>query len=219
MKTILFLTGALGILIVAHLKPQPRKNLVYVPVGDSYTIGTGVEDAARWPNQLVTKLNSIGRAHMLPVNPAKSGFTTEDLLKWELPVVKKLKPDLVTLLIGANDWVQNSNAISFRRNMGLIMDQLLANLNTGGTLIVLTIPDFSASPRGKNYAGGRNISKGLSVFNQIIKEEANTRGIKVVDIFPLSQGMARDSLLVASDGLHPSGVEYRLWVDLVLRNY
>lgn len=205
--------------MAAHLKTQARKNLVYVPIGDSYTIGTSVEETERWPNQLVAKLNSKNRPHMLPINPARNGYTTVDVINHELPIVRKLKPDLVTLLIGVNDWVRGSDEASFRENIRFILDELQTSLNKGGKVIVLTIPDFSARPKGKNYARGRNITEGITRFNRIVQEEASNRKIVVVDVFSLSQGMARDSSLVASDQLHPSGKEYQLWAELVLQNY
>ena len=39
-------------------------------------------------------------------NPAVNGFTTEDLIASELALVGRLKPELVTILIGVNNLVQ-----------------------------------------------------------------------------------------------------------------
>jgi lysophospholipase L1-like esterase len=38
-------------------------------------------------------------------------------------------------------------------------------------------------------------------------------GLPVVDIHDISLGAATDRTLVASDGLHPSGAQYALWVE------
>ena len=62
---------------------------------------------------------------------------------------------------------------------------------------------------------GRDIARGLAEFNGIIKWEAARRGLKVVDIFALSQKMKNDSKLTAPDGLHPSAKEYGRWEEMI----
>jgi lysophospholipase L1-like esterase len=44
---------------------------------------------------------------------------------------------------------------------------------------------------------------------------AHDRGVTLIDIFDLSQRAALDRSLVASDGLHPSGTQYALWVERI----
>ena len=82
-------------------------------------------------------------------------------------------------------------------------------------IIVVTVPDFSVMPAGKQYSGGRDISAGIASFNKIIKKEAAVHGLQVVDLYPLSQTMGGDGSLSASDGLHPSAKGYALWADLI----
>ena len=89
------------------------------------------------------------------------------------------------------------------------------NLEKTENLIIVTIPDFSATPTGKLYSGGRDISKGIAEFNDIIKEEAAKRKLNVVDIYPATQEMALDPQLVASDGLHPSAKEHEVWERMI----
>ena len=79
----------------------------------------------------------------------------------------------------------------------------------------MNIPDFSVTPDGPNYARGRDISAGLTSFNQIIAEEAQRRGLPVVDIFPISQQMRGRPELIAADGLHPSAEAYALWEQVI----
>jgi lysophospholipase L1-like esterase len=51
--------------------------------------------------------------------------------------------------------------------------------------------------------------------NAILSELATARGLAVVDIMDLSERAAVDRALVASDGLHPSGLQYALWVERI----
>ena len=45
---------------------------------------------------------------------------------------------------------------------------------------------------------------------------ATARWIALVEIYDLSLLAATDRSYVAGDGLHPSGRQYRLWVDRIL---
>lgn len=82
---------------------QNNKTVNYLPLGDSYTICTGATEKESWPVILTKHLNETGIKTTLQDNPARNGYSTQNLIDNELPVFKKLKPDFVTLLIGVND--------------------------------------------------------------------------------------------------------------------
>lgn len=195
---------------------QNNKTVNYLPLGDSYTICTGAAEKESWPVILTKHLNEAGIKTILQDNPARNGYSTQNLIDNELPVFKKLKPDFVTLLIGVNDWVRGVSATEFKKNFVFILFEVQKQLADKNKIIVITIPDFGVTPEGKNYGGGRNISKGISEFNTIIKSEAKKRNLAVVDIFDVSQKMKDDNSLVAKDGLHPSAKEYAVWETMIL---
>jgi len=196
--------------------PPAEKNIRYVALGDSYTICTGAKQEESWPVLLASDLKKKGIDVTLVANPARNGYTTTDLIEQELPVLETSKPHFVTLCIGVNDWVQGVDSARFKKNFVLILDRVQKTLPDKQKLIVLTIPDFSVTPSGKLYGNGRNISKGLEEFNAIITREAAKRKLKVVDLYPVSKGMANDRTLVADDELHPSAKEYALWEKIIL---
>jgi len=125
------------------------------------------------------------------------------------------KPTFATLLIGVNDWVQGVDEKTFRKHFTLLLDQMLALLPDKKRLLIVTIPDFGVTPTGPRYARGRNISEGLTRFNQIITEEATKRDLRVVDVFAISKKMRDDPSLVAADGLHPSTKAYAEWEKII----
>jgi lysophospholipase L1-like esterase len=188
----------------------------YAAIGDSYTIGEAVAEEERWPNLLVGDLREAGVEIEIVANPSATGWTTQDLIDKELPVYRDSDPHFATLLIGVNDWVQGFTKERFRENLAYIMDEMLKELESNNDLVVVTIPDFGATPEGPKYSKGRDISVGLSEFNEIIADEAAKRQLSVVDVFELSQDMKNNPDLVASDGLHPSAKEYSLWEELIL---
>src|SRR5256885_14523304 len=77
----------------------------FLALGDSFTIGTGTTPGRSFPAVLVGIWRDRG-ARVDLSNPAVNGYTTDDLITEELPVVASFGPDLVTVLIGANDIVQ-----------------------------------------------------------------------------------------------------------------
>ena len=117
--------------------------------------------------------------------------------------------------IGVNDWVQGIDAKTFRQRLATLLDAMQKTLSETNRLLLVTIPDFSVTPTGAGYSGGRDIRSGLIEFNEIIKQEGAARGLAVVDVFPLSQKMKADPALIAPDGLHPSAKEYAAWEELI----
>ena len=88
-------------------------SLRYVAIGDSYTIGTAVTETERFPNQLVARLPGLELVANLGVN----GFTSDDVIRLELPQLAALRPEVVTVLIGVNDVVQGVPVLAYRDNL------------------------------------------------------------------------------------------------------
>ena len=195
--------------------PSDLPEILYIPIGDSYTIGTGVTPNHAWPNLLVDHLNSKGIPIKLLANPAHAGWTTKEALEKELPIFESLNPTFATLLIGANDYYQGVDAQTFRTRLVQILDRMTAKLPQKNHLVVVTIPDFSITPTGRQFHPERKVSAQINQFNNIIKEEARSRGLAVADLFEISQGMEKDPSLVCPDGMHPSFKEHVLWEEVI----
>jgi lysophospholipase L1-like esterase len=213
---ILIVTAGLTAGLALAPQAQAAQALRYLPIGDSYTIGQSLPVEKNFPTQLTRALILKGVKVQLLANPARTGWTTQDALKKELPIFQKAKPNFSTLLIGVNDWVQGVDAESFRTRLRTLMDAMIKVLGSPRRLIVLTIPDFSVTPAGKAYEGTKDVQAGLAVFNAIIKEEAEFRHLQVLDLFEVTREMKADSEFLAPDGLHPSPKEYEHWVALLL---
>jgi acyl-CoA thioesterase-1 len=203
--------------LMSFMKPD-KKALRYIALGDSYTICTGTTNTAeQWPNILADHLTKAGIPTDVVSNPSRNGFSTQNLIDQELPLLKTGNYDFATLLIGVNDWVRDVDANTYHKNLIYIIDEVQKALPDKSKLILITIPDFGVTPQGALYGGGRDISKGMTEFNDIMKAEAKKRNLICVDIFPLSKGMLNHKDLVAEDGLHPSAKEYALWEALILQ--
>jgi lysophospholipase L1-like esterase len=191
------------------------QGLRYVALGDSYTIGTSVGIAERWPDQLVAALGPTPPTLALVANLAVNGYTSRDVVELELPALAALEPEFVSLLIGVNDVVQGVPQSSYRRNVDRILDDLVARLGAERVLVVTT-PDYTVTPAGADFGDPMQQAAGIRSFNASLVALAEARGIVVVDIHDLALQAATDPLLVARDGLHPSGAQYALWVERIL---
>ena len=183
----------------------------FVALGDSYTIGTSVGAEERWPNQLVARLPAMDLVGNLGVN----GYTSADLLTEELPLLDRLRPELVSVLIGVNDVVQGVTDSQYAGNLAVILEELLTRLPPQRILCIAT-PDYTVTPMGSAFGDPSSQSDAILRFNAILREASEQRGIRFVpDVFEISQEARHDPAQVADDGLHPSGAQYRRWVDAI----
>lgn len=194
--------------------PTPAAGSIrYVALGDSYTIGTSVDESERWPNQLVDRL--AGSVELVLVaNLGVNGYTSAQLIDRELPAFDALDQDFVTVLIGVNDVVRGVPADTYRANMNEIFDFLLERLPATRILVVST-PDYTRTPQGAAFGDPAQQRAEIAAFNGIARELASGRGIAFVDISSVADQADRDPSLVAGDGLHPSAAQYSRWVDFV----
>ena len=186
--------------------------LRYVALGDSYTIGTSVDTAERFPAQLAGALGPAAPTLDLVANLGVNGYTSADLIREELPALDELQPEFATVLIGVNDVVQGVPIETYEANVVTILDELLARL-PADRVVSVAIPDYTVTPAGADYGDPRQQHDGIVANNAVMERLSGERGIAFVDIFDISLRAADDRSLVAEDGLHPSGAQYRRWVD------
>jgi acyl-CoA thioesterase I len=183
----------------------------FVALGDSYTIGPSVDAAERWPNQLADRIPELE----LLANLAVNGHTSADLLTEELPQLDRLRPELVSVLIGVNDVVQGVSDTQYAGTVVVILEELLTRLPPRRILCIAT-PDYTVTPMGAEFGEPSERSDAIVRFNAIVREACEQREIRFVpEIFEISQAARHEPALVAADGLHPSGAQYRLWVDAI----
>jgi lysophospholipase L1-like esterase len=182
----------------------------FVALGDSYTIGTAVDAASSFPVLLAAAVTGLDLVANLGVN----GYATRDLIREELPALAGLAPGFVTVLIGANDAVQAVAPRTYRANLATILGVLLARL-PANRIVAVSIPDYTVTPHGGDYGDRRQRHDAIVANNTVMAELAAANRIAFVDIFDLSLRAATDRSLVADDGLHPSGVQYALWVERI----
>jgi lysophospholipase L1-like esterase len=180
----------------------------FLALGDSFTIGTGTTPERSFPAVLTRMWTDRGRKVVL-ANPAVNGYTTDDLVREELPIVASFRPTLVALLVGANDIVQGVSADHYRRQLRSVYDRIGADA-PDARVIALPQPDWSLSPAGSGFGDGSVIARAIERFNAVARDEAERAGASWVDLFPLMREQGRKKMF-APDGLHPSAEAYAEW--------
>ena len=180
----------------------PVNAVRYLALGDSFTIGTGIAPDRAFPAVLARRWAARG-IECEVVNPSVNGFTTDDLIRSELPLAVDVGPTLVTLLIGANDLVQGSSEERYRAQLRRIHEGLRAAGVAPAAVHALPQPDWSLSRAGAAFGDPRDIARAIERFNGIARDEAERAGSRYIDLFPLMREQAL-AAMVAGDGLHPS---------------
>ena len=191
----------------------------YLALGDSFTIGTGTTPDRSFPAVLVSRWWDRGEEWELR-NPAVNGYTTDDLIRDELYLVAAFAPDLVTVLIGANDIVAalGERGAIIERAAGRYRQQLrrihehIAVGAPNARVYGLPQPDWSLTSAGTSFGDPAAIAKAIERFNGIAREEVERARGAYIDIFPLTREQMRRGM-TAPDGLHPSAEAYAEWAD------
>lgn len=186
----------------------------YLALGDSYTIGEGVESAASFPHQLAARLRGDGFSIDDPEIIARTGWTTDELRTGIRERAPRGPYDLITLLIGVNNQYRGRDLETYRVEFVELLELAIGYAgNRPQRVFVLAIPDWGVTP----FAQGRaQISAEIEQFNAVNRAETLRLGAPYIDVMPDSRHAQYDATLLAGDGLHPSAKMYHAWVALLL---
>jgi lysophospholipase L1-like esterase len=165
----------------------------------------------------MAELRSSGKdAHLLDYI-ATTGWTTRDLLTGIASSLNREKDyNLVSILIGVNNQYQGLDITIYEPELRNIIDQAIQITGKDtASVFMISIPDYAFTPFGK---GDKNISREIDAYNEINRRVAAEYGILRVDITPISRRGVEEPVLVAGDGLHPSGEQYREWVEKIIHS-
>ncbi len=174
---------------------SPENEGIIVAVGDSLTEGLGVAEESAYPALLEKKLQSGGYQYRV-INAGVSGETSSGTLariKWVLT----LKPDIVILVIGANDGFRGIDPELIKSNILTIIRALKEKKVT-----VLLGGMQMAQNLGKEYT---------TAFQKIYPLAARKEKVGLVPFF--LTGVAANPKLNQADMIHPTAEGYLVVVD------
>ena len=212
----LFLFSCSSTLDVRDNQEPDNPNYSYLALGDSYTIGESVLETERWPVQLAEGLRARGYKMAAPMIIAKTGWTTEDLLREienELNIQRDF--DLVSILIGVNNQYQGKRISEYEEDLRTIFNKAVNHSKTlEKGVFAVSIPDYGYTPFGS--ANQEEISAEIDRFNEVFNRIADEFNVPFYNITPISREAGNNPDLIATDGLHPSELMYKRWVDKII---
>ena len=186
-------------------------------LGDSYTIGHSVDSLERWPVQLMDSLQSNGKVITEFEIRAVTGWSTTALLSSLKNKIITKRFNKVSLLIGVNNYFQGLSESIYVKEFQELLDSATRYCSMGKKgVFVVSIPDYGFTPFGENDQ--ERISKLTDRYNLIGDSIARSNNIEFINITDISREWTINSSLVAADQLHPSGIQYSLWVNRILNS-
>ncbi|HET9849578.1 MAG TPA: SGNH/GDSL hydrolase family protein, partial [Candidatus Dormibacteraeota bacterium] len=188
----------------------------YLALGDSYTIGTGLEDESKnFPKLLADRLAQELGVPVEVCNLGVNGYTTADLIRDELPVGRTARADLITVLIGANDIVQGVEETTYRHRLAQIYGAVQQFGLPSSRVVAISTPDFSPLSGAASFGTPERLHGRITAFNQVAREEAEGLGFGFVDITAVSTLPEKQADWLAADNLHPGPAQHRAFAETI----
>lgn len=178
-------------------RPAGTPRIVFL--GDSLTVGLGLPERESYPSLIQDRLDREGYDYEV-VNAGVSGDTSAGGLRrldWSLDGNVKI----LVLALGANDGLRGLPIDALRKNLSTIIERCAARS------VSVILAGMEAPPNnGPEYASAFRAS-----YNDLAREHR-------VSLIPfLLQGVAGDTTLNQSDGIHPNTRGAQIIADVVWR--
>jgi len=198
-------------------KINSDKELKYLALGDSYTIGESIEEKDRWTYHLVDLLRKEGKKISYPDIIAKTGWTTDELIK-AIKISNTNKYDLVSLAIGVNNQYRGRKVEEYKIELDKLLEIsiLFANKNPDHVFMI-SIPDWGVTPFASK-SNSKKIAEEINKFNEVAREECKKYKINFIDITSISRKALNNPEMIAVDQLHFSGKMYKLWAEEIFKS-
>ncbi len=173
--------------------------LLYVALGDSAAQGVGASSPERgYVGLLADRMRARTGMPVQIVNLSQSGATLHDLIRDQLPLLAKLRPDVVTVDIGGNDVLRYHP-----RRFGDDVCLLTGGLPQGAA--VADVPYFMHGRWERRAADATAVLAGCVRAN-------NLRSVPLHDA-EQSRGWKAMLTDYAADWFHPNDRGHRVWAD------
>jgi lysophospholipase L1-like esterase len=197
------------------------RKLTYLALGDSYTIGEGVDELDRYPNQLVKRLSKETFFNWKdPKIIAKTGWTVDELNEGINNSDLSDQPfDLVTLLIGVNNQYRGRAVNVYKTEFETMLKRAIAFAgDKPDHVVVISIPDWGVTPFATSRGTDKvKVAGEIDAYNQAKKEVCDNYGVAFLDISKEYREIGAKPEMVVEDNLHPSGLVYTRWTDKLFK--
>ncbi len=187
----------------------------YLAIGDSYTVGEGLETSQSWPSQLKRKLLENGVEEVELTVIAATGYTTREVTQLVNTATFNKPFDIISIQVGVNNQYRGESVTQFGEELEDMFQTIASNYYLkDAKQVVVSIPDWGATPFGSSYDRVQ-IAIEINQFNGLKRNTAEAKAVPFINITDISRTNPDDPELVASDGLHPSELMYSYWVERI----
>ncbi|WP_317173412.1 SGNH/GDSL hydrolase family protein [Echinicola arenosa] len=197
-------------------KNMNKNELTYLALGDSYTIGEGVQPSENYPHQLVSIMEQYEYDFDSPKIIATTGWTTDELQKGiSAAKIEGNTYDLVTLLIGVNNQYRGRSVDNFKEEFSELLDQAIVFAGGDKTrVIVISIPDWGVTAfASQQNVDQQKVAEEITAYNTAKQQISHSKGVHYLDITQEYRQIGAYPENQAADGLHPSGRIYSSWAE------
>jgi phosphatidylinositol alpha 1,6-mannosyltransferase len=178
----------------------------YAALGDSLSAGAEGDTAVPWPEHAARALAGDG-AELAFSNFAAAGATSTDVAIWQLQQAVEFRPDLISLICGANDVLLSvrPDPEVFTAVFDGIVDSLRRRL-PNALIVTATYPRIDSLLPVRERTSAR-IESGMEAINAAIREIALRRGLTCLEW--AGHPGVDDAENFADDRFHPSAEGHR----------
>jgi acyl-CoA thioesterase-1 len=182
----------------ADRTPEPIDVVLF---GDSVSLGRGASTTESGFSSIIAqRLDGLGYQTQSRTVVSALGGVYVDLK--ETPEAVSAPSRLIVVEVGAHSVIENQTMplATYRVAYGMILDCLQ---RSAAQIVVGTVPSLNWTPGSLLYARA-------SAMSEIIREEADSRGVGVADLWSVTKDRPD---LVSSDGMHPDDAGHRIIAD------
>ncbi|PGK36814.1 lipase [Bacillus anthracis] len=182
----------------------------FVAIGDSFTEGIGDEVEGITLKSWVDHFVQLCVSDIEYTNFAKRGLVTKEIRSQQLEKVLTFKPDLVSLIAGANDVLKGRwNHQAYKNDMEFMIDKLS---KTDADIIIANLPDFTVR---LPFASEKKqvIKEQLLEANDVIRSLSREYKVHHVDFW--NHQLVNDNTLWSTDLIHPNSKGYVKVAELI----
>ena len=237
--SVLLLSIVLVFVIYSALKKNKEK-FIYIPLGDSIAQGMDSNFVVGYgyPDYIKDYLDDNNRLSFYTKQYAKSGYETKDVkndiennkvveVDGKKIYLKEIlrESDLVTLTIGANDFIHIINFTDIEGSLNMEtakkkadeiatrIEELIILIKKYAKKQIIVTGYFNPYPSNQEYKEA--FDELVKYFNNLIEEVCEEQEVNYVDIFDL---ISNEKALPNAGNIHPSKYGYELIAKEIIKN-